>query len=106
VKILLEHCVDWRLARSLHGHEVKSAGELGWERLRNGDLLSAAASQFDVVLTVDRNLPHQQNLTKLPVAVVVMAGSTNKLADLKLLIPAVEQAFKTLQPRTLIEVQQ
>jgi len=50
---------------------VTTAGQMGWHRLRNGKLLSTAAGQFDVMLTVDQNLRHQQNLTNLPLAVIV-----------------------------------
>ena len=104
MRILLDHCVDWRLARSLPAHSVRSTADMGWQKLRNGNLLAAAAGQFDVMLTVDQNIRHQQNLAKLPVAVVVVVAKTNRLADLLPLVAAVEEAFKTLQPQTLMEV--
>ena len=104
MRILLDHCVDWRLGRSLPSHDVKSAQQMGWEQLRNGDLLQQAAAQFDVLLTVDRNLKNQQNLITLPLSVVVLIGKSNTRADLALLVPALEAALKTLQPRTIIEV--
>jgi len=59
VKILLDHCLPHRLKKSFPAHKVLTAGEMGWEGLQNGDLLAAAASQFDVVLTIDKNLKHQ-----------------------------------------------
>lgn len=103
--ILLDHCIDWRLARSLSGHAVKSAREMGWETLRNGDLLAAAAAaHFDVMLTVDRNLKHEQNLAALPLAVVVLVARSNRLADLVPLVPDVERALAVLVPKTLVEV--
>jgi hypothetical protein len=77
---------------------------MGWEKLQNGELLAAAGAHFDVVLTVDRNLQYQQNPRTLPIAVLVMVAKSNKLADLKALIPAVEKALATLQPRTIVEV--
>jgi len=104
VRILLDHCVDWRLGRSLPGHDVKSTRDLKWETLRNGRLLAAAAERFDVMLTVDQNIRHQQNLTTLPIAVVVVVNQRNKLADLIRVVPAIEAALRSLQPRTLIEV--
>lgn len=103
--ILLDHCIDWRLARSLSGHAVKSTREMGWETFRNGQLLAAAAAaQSDVMLTVDRNLKHEQNLATLPLAVVVLVARSNRLSDRVPLVPAVEQALAVLVPKTLVEV--
>ena len=104
MRILLDHCVDRRLARSFPSHQVKTAAQMGWFRLRNGKLLSTGAGQFDVMLTVDQNLRHQQNLATLPLAVVVMVAPTIKLADLLPFVPGVEDVLKILKPCTLVEV--
>jgi predicted nuclease of predicted toxin-antitoxin system len=103
MNILFDHCVPKRLRRSL-SHPVKTTREMGWERLRNGILLAEAAKQFDLLLTVDQNIKHQQNMAMLPVAVVVIIGPSNKLADLLPLVPAIEDAIKNLVPCTLVEV--
>ena len=104
MKILLDHCVDRRLARSFPSHQVSTTAQVGWQKLRNGKLLATAAGQFDVLLTVDKNLRHQQNLAKLPISVVVMMAPTIKLTDLLLLVSGVEDVLKTLTPCTLVEV--
>jgi Domain of unknown function (DUF5615) len=62
VKVLLNECVDWRLARDLVGHDVKTARQMGWTAIKNGELLALASRQFEVFVTVDRNLSFQQNL--------------------------------------------
>jgi hypothetical protein len=72
VKVLLDECVDWRLARDIVGHQVKAARQMGWTTIKNGELLTLAALQFDVFVTVDRNLSFQQNLVSLPIAIVVL----------------------------------
>lgn len=77
---------------------------MGWEKLRNGNLLKTAAGQFDVMLTVDRNIRHQQNLGVLPIAVVVVVAPSIKLRDLLTFVPAVEDALRSLKPCTLVEV--
>ena len=56
MKIFLDECVDWRLSRAISGHEVKTARQMGWTTIRNGELLKFASEQFDVFVTVDRNL--------------------------------------------------
>ena len=104
MRILLDHCVDRRLARSFSNHQIKTAREMGWEQLKNGELLAKAATQFDAVLTVDQNLKHEQNLGTLPVALIVLIARSNRLADLVPVAPLVEAAMKTLAPRTYVEV--
>lgn len=61
MRVLLDECVDWRLARDLAGHEVKATHQMGWSGIQNGELLSLAAKQFEVVI-VDRSLSFQQDL--------------------------------------------
>jgi len=87
VRLLLDECVDCRLAREIRGHEVSTVSELGWAGIRNGELLVRASGRFDVFVTVDRNLAFQQNTADLPVAVVILRARTNRLVDLKPLVP-------------------
>jgi hypothetical protein len=87
MKVLLDECVDRRLARDITGHEVQTVPELGWAGLKNGELLGRAQEQFDVFVTVDRNLPFQSNLSLFPIAVVVLRTRTNRLHDLRALVP-------------------
>jgi Domain of unknown function (DUF5615) len=87
VKVLLDECVDRRLARDIRGHDVTTVPEAGWAALKSGDLLRRAEHEFDVFVTTDRNLPFQQDLSRLSVAVVVLRGSSNRVTDLRRLIP-------------------
>jgi hypothetical protein len=63
VRVLLDECIDWRLSRDIVGHDVKSAHQMKWASIKNGELLALAAGHFDVFVTVDRNLSFQQRLT-------------------------------------------
>ena len=60
---------------------------MGWAGTKNGDLLTLAEKQFEVFVTVDRNLSFQQNLTRYNIAVIVLRARTNRLRDLLLLVP-------------------
>jgi hypothetical protein len=104
MRILFDHCVPRRLRHSLPGHEISTTSERGWSGLRNGQLLALAALHFDVLITVDQNLRHQQNLAALPVAVVVLVSRSNRLADLEPLVPAILAALEVLRPQTLVEI--
>ena len=87
MRVLLDECVDWRLSRDITGHEVRTARQMGWASIKNGELLSLADGQFDVFVTVDRNLSFQQDLVSFRIIVVVLRARTNRLADLRPLVP-------------------
>jgi hypothetical protein len=88
----------WRLARDIVGHEVKTARQMGWTTIKNGELITLAAEQFDVFVTVDRNLSFQQNLVSIPITVVVLQAKTNRLADLRPLVPSLLAAIESARP--------
>ncbi|MGH7090749.1 MAG: DUF5615 family PIN-like protein [Stellaceae bacterium] len=98
MRVFLDECVDWRLSRDLVGHHVRTARQMGWTTLENGALLALAARQFDVFLTVDRNLAFQQNLAALTIAVIILHAQTNRLADLRLLLPNLLEAIVDAKP--------
>ena len=98
MRVLLDECVDWRLARDIVGHDVKTARQMGWTTITNGELLALAAEHFDVFITVDRNLSFQQNLVSVSIAVVVLQAKTNRLADLRPLVPTLLSAIVSAQP--------
>ncbi len=75
--VLFDHGTPRGIARALPGHTVKVARSLGWDRLSNGELLTAAeAAGFQVLLTTDQNLSYQQNLGARRIAIVVL-GKTS-----------------------------
>jgi len=57
VRILLDECVDRRLAREITGHEVVTVPDAGWASAKNGDLLALAQKNFDALVTVDAISP-------------------------------------------------
>jgi predicted nuclease of predicted toxin-antitoxin system len=95
VRIFLDECIDWRLSRDLAAHDVKTARQMGWTAIKNGELLALVSAQFDVFVTVDRNLAFQQNVGALPVAVVVLRAKSNRLTDLRPLTPDFLRAIET-----------
>jgi len=71
---------------------------MGWTAIKNGELLRLASEQFDVFVTVDRNLSFQQNVYGLRVAVVVLHARTNRLSDFLPLIPDLLTAIESAKP--------
>lgn len=88
----------------LIGHEVQSVQEMGWSALKNGELPALAAGRFDLFLTADQNLRYQQNLSTLPLAVVVLIARSNRLQDLRPLLPELEASLSKLAACTLVEI--
>jgi hypothetical protein len=96
--LLLDECVDRRLARDISGHEVSTVVGLGWAGVQNGALLARAAGLFDAFITVDRNLVFQQRVENLPFAVIVLRAPSNRLVDLRPLVPLLLQALVGIKP--------
>ena len=102
VKLLLDECVTRHLTREFADHEVHTVEQAGFKGLENGDLLKAASGIYDVLITVDRNLPYQQNLANLDIAIVILSAKRNSYARLKPLIPKALAALKTIKHRDVI----
>jgi predicted nuclease of predicted toxin-antitoxin system len=104
VRVLLDESLPRPLARLLPEHEVRTVAAMGWTGIRNSELLQLAADGFDVFLTADQNLEHQQHLSALPIAVVVLGAPTNRIESLRPLVPALLRGLQTVTPRQLIRV--
>jgi len=104
LRILLDECVDRRLAREFPRHTVLNVYQQGWSGATNGELLALAAREFDVFLTVDRNLSFQQSITDFDIAVVVIKSRTNRLQDLIQLVPSTLQAISDVNPGEVVWV--
>jgi hypothetical protein len=86
-------------------YEVFTVSYLGWSALENGDLLAQAASNgFEALVTQDQGIGHEQNLANLPLGVVVVRAKTNKIDDIRPLLPELLSALGSLKPRSLVRV--
>ena len=85
--MLLDECVDRRLAVDIRGHDVKTVPEAGWAAMKNGELLTRAQHEFDAFVTTDRSLPFQQDPPHFSIAVIVLRAPSNRVTDLRRLIP-------------------
>ena len=105
MRILLDECLSPRLRREFPGHDVRTVFQMGWRGKRNGDLLRSMSGQaIEVLITVDRNLAHQQNLRSHGVAVIVLIGRGNKIPDLIPLMPSTLDALATIRPGDAVEI--
>jgi hypothetical protein len=103
--VLFDHGTPRGLARALEGHTVKEARAQGWDTLSNGDLLNAAEKAgFDVLLTTDTNLPHQQNLQGRKLAIVIL--SRNRWSLVRPMMKQIADAVSAAKPGscTVVEI--
>jgi hypothetical protein len=104
MRVLLDECMPRALREEIPGHQVKTVAEAGWAGARNGELLRLAASQFDLLITVDRNLEYQQSFAGLSLAVIVIHAPSSDIAVLRPLMPAVLAAIPQTWPGTVTHV--
>lgn len=104
MKLLFDECVPRPLREYFIGHEVSTVEEAGYKGLQNGSLLRAAAETFDVLVTVDKGFEHQQNLSELPIAVLLIRSRSNEFTQLIDVTTAALEALDRISPCEFIKV--
>jgi hypothetical protein len=98
VRLLLDEHLPVDLATELIGHEVDTVVGLGWQGITNGELLRRASGRFDALVTMDRNIEFQQNLAVLPFGIILLSATSNRMAHLRPLVPALLAAIQGIAP--------
>jgi hypothetical protein len=93
MRILLDESLPRKLGFLLVGHHVRTVQQIGFSGLANGKLLTAAAADFDVLITGDQNMEYQQNQAILALGVIVLVAASNKLESF---LPLVAELLRTL----------
>ena len=102
MKILLDESVPRLLKLRLPQLNISTVQEMGWAGVQNGELLRRAEELFDVLITADRNLRHQQNLSGRNLAILVLPS--NQVTHVTRLVPTVETLLTTIKPGAVVEV--
>ena len=104
MRILLDESVPARIGALLVGRAANSVQRMGWAGIKNGRLLALAAADFDILLTADKGIEYQQNISALPIAVLIVLAKSNRMEDIVPAVPANLAVLAEIQPRTLIKV--
>ncbi len=106
MKILIAECLPATLKENIAalGHECQTVRQAGFGSKKNGELLTLAEGRWDVLLTSDRNIKYQQNMTGRRVSVLILFAKSNRMKDLLRLMPACAQALLSIQPGRVVEV--
>ena len=104
MRVLLDENLPHDLAALLIGHQVETVAGRGWSGVHNGELLALAGATFEAFLTMDRRLPEQQDIARLPFGVLLIQAASNRLRDLQPVVPLILGALPTLRPGTVVAV--
>jgi hypothetical protein len=106
MRVPLDEQLPRHLAREIGGHDVSTVQQQGWAGLKNGELLRVAADAgFEVLVTADRNLQFQQNLSRSRLGIILLTASSNALEDLLSLVPEMLAAIPKTGPGELRRVE-
>jgi len=104
MKIILDECLPRRLLRDLPDHVVTTVPRQGWAGVTNGELLKRVEPEFDIFITMDSNVVHQQNLKNLRICLIVLHGPNSRYETLQPLLPQIKAAIATAKPGSVIHL--
>lgn len=103
-KVLIDECLPRRLIRDLSAYHAATVPQRGWAGKKDRELLNLAASEFDVFVTLDSNLAFQQNISRMPLGVVVMHVKSSRYESLQPLVSALVSAIDKVLPGTVFDI--
>lgn len=84
--------------------EARTVQQEGWSGRKNGKLLTVASASFDALITTDRGIPHQQNLSRYEIGIILMEARSNRIEDLSPLVPEVKARLGSVAPGVVLRV--
>jgi predicted nuclease of predicted toxin-antitoxin system len=106
MRILIDECLSAPIKDHLValGHECETVREAGFGSEKNGELLALAEGRWDFLMTSDRNLKHQRNMTGRKIAILVLLAKSNRLLNLLPLMPEIVEALRSIQEGQVVEI--
>ena len=102
MKIIIDECVPSIVKRGMPDRSIKTVQEMGWSGIKNGKLLRLVVDEFDVFITSDKNLRHQQNLESFDITVILLPS--NQVPAVRALLPKLDQTLTQLGSDRFIEL--
>ena len=104
MRVILDECLPRRLIRDLHDHTVTTVPGQGWASRSNGELLALVQDEFDVFITLDKSLEHQQSIANVRICIVVLHAVNSRYETLQPLIPQIRDAVARAKPGSIIHL--
>ena len=101
MNVLLDECLPKKLKFEIDAEFVQTVPEAGWASKQNGELLGLAEQSFDVLVTNDQNLEHQQPINRFDIAFIVLVAPTNDIVDLLPLTSKLNKILESIRPGTI-----
>jgi hypothetical protein len=104
MKVILDECLPRRLLRDLPDHMVTSVAKQGWAGITNGALLKCVTPEFDVFITMDSNVVHQQNMDGLEICLIFLHSQNSRYETLQPLLPQIREALTQAKAGSVIHI--
>jgi len=107
MKILLDECIPRKIKFlfAAQGIVCETVRDAGWSGKENGELLSLAEQHYEVLVTIDKNIRHQQNLAGRKISILIIHTVSNDYEDIQHLIPVAVKALQSIRPGQFVEVE-
>ena len=102
MRIIIDECVPSIVKHGLPSLNIVSVQDMGWAGIKNGELLRLVAAEFDIFITSDKNLRHQQNLAEIDVAIILIPS--NQVPIVKALLPQINEALGSIGAHDFVEI--
>ncbi len=104
MKVILDECLPRRLIRDLHPHPATTVPREGWAGVKNGALLKLIIPAFDIFITLDSNLVHQQNLGEIDLCIITLHAMNSRYETLQPLVPEILKAISNAEPGAVVHL--
>ena len=105
MKLLLDECMPRCPKTALAPYEAFTMEDAGFKGLKNGRLLREASGNYDVLITVDRNIPAQQNFSTLKIALIIIHAKGNRYEDLIPFVPQILSSLTNISPGSVVRIE-
>ena len=102
MRIIIDECVPSIVKRGLSERKIVSVQDAGWAGVENGELLRLVSAEFDVFITSDKNLKHQQNLSAFELSIILLPS--NQVPAVKALLPQINDALTNIGLHDFVEI--
>jgi|SRR5215469_10901770 len=104
MRVLLDEQLPKDLPSQLRDHTVETVMERGWAGIKNGELLSRMRGHYNVLITMDRGIEFQQQVSTLRFGIVIVRARSNRMQHLSPLVPAILAAIAAIKPGRLLRI--
>lgn len=105
MRVLLDENIDRRLKQTFDSDfEIVTVTEHGWSGMKNSELLRAVEAEFDALVTMDKGIEHQQNLSRINLGIVLISARSNRRQDVEPAMPEVNRVLRVIRPGEVIHV--